>query len=129
MKRAIAWMMALMLIFAQGAYAATASEEGRSITSGLPTDHEATIMVCQMDNEPGARPQKGIGSADIVYEVEIYDGGLGTARELLRRLREAGLCRNDPDHKGEVTFLNSSDDPSLLERSKDLFYLKEEVSN
>lgn len=62
-------------------------------------------------------------------QVEIYDGGLGTARELLRRLREAGLCRNDPDHKGEVTFLNSSDDPSLLERSKDLFYLKEEVSN
>jgi len=32
-------------------------------------------MAIQMDNEPGARPQKGIGSADIVYEVEIYAGG------------------------------------------------------
>lgn len=32
-------------------------------------------MVAQMDNEPGARPQKGIASADIVYETELYNGG------------------------------------------------------
>lgn len=50
-------------------------QQNISITTGLPTDKEQHIMAIQMDNEPGARPQKGIGSADIVYEVEIYAGG------------------------------------------------------
>ena len=75
MKKTITWILALMLVFALAASVAGAEEAERSITTGLPTDHEARTMVCQMDNEPGARPQKGIGSADIVYEVEIYDGG------------------------------------------------------
>ena len=65
MKKTIAWILALMLIFASAALADDARETKRSITTGLPTDHEDRIMVCQMDNEPGARPQKGIGSADI----------------------------------------------------------------
>ena len=114
MKRAIAWMMALMLIFAQGAYAATASEEGRSITSGLPTDHEATIMVCQMDNEPGARPQKGIGSADIVYEVEIYDGGYtrytavfnDTIPEKIEAIRSARIVHADISYEYRGAFIH-----------------------
>lgn len=72
LKKTITWILALMLAFA---LAAGAEEDRRSITTGLPTDGEARIMTCQMDNEPGARPQKGIGSADIVYETEIYDGG------------------------------------------------------
>jgi len=46
-----------------------------SVTTGMPTGQNQATMVVQMDNEPGARPQKGIGSADIVYEVEIYNGG------------------------------------------------------
>jgi len=114
MKRAIAWMMALMLIFAQGAYAATASEEGRSITSGLSTDHEATIMVCQMDNEPGARPQKGIGSADIVYEVEIYDGGYtrytavfnDTIPEKIEAIRSARIVHADISYEYRGAFIH-----------------------
>lgn len=71
MKKILICMLLLALV------ASTAcAEEKKSITTGLPTDQaEARIMICQMDNEPGARPQKGIGSADIVYETEIYDGG------------------------------------------------------
>jgi len=76
MKKMIATILTLTLLFTFAASAAPTQESGISITSGLPTDQkEARIMICQMDNEPGARPQKGIGSADIVYETEIYDGG------------------------------------------------------
>ncbi len=39
-------------------------------------------------------------------EVAIFDGSLGTARELKRRLNEAGLA-NPSDHTGSVTFENS----------------------
>lgn len=39
-------------------------------------------------------------------EVAIFDGGEGTARELKRRLSNAGLLRNS-DRKGQVTFINS----------------------
>lgn len=46
-----------------------------SLTTGLASEHEDRTMVAQMDNEPGARPQKGIASADIVYESETYNGG------------------------------------------------------
>lgn len=46
-----------------------------SMTTGLPIDHENHTIVAQMDNEPGARPQKGVADADIVYETETYNGG------------------------------------------------------
>lgn len=52
--------------------------------------------------------------------IEVFDGSLGTARELLRRLTVAGLNRED-DHVGQVTFLNSSDDPDKLKLSRYLF--------
>ena len=44
----------------------------------------------------------------------------GTAKELLRRLRVADLAQVDNTRKGSVTFLNSSDDPALIQRSKKL---------
>ena len=56
-------------------------------------------------------------------EVEIFDGGEGTARELRRRIHVADLD-NSSDHKGSVTFMNSSDDPSKLELSKKLYAAK-----
>ncbi|MBR0411788.1 MAG: glutamate racemase [Eubacterium sp.] len=52
--------------------------------------------------------------------VEIFDGSLGTARELARRIRAAGLNQSE-DHKGSVTFLNSSGDPSKLKLMEYLF--------
>lgn len=72
MKRIMAIALALLMVMA---CAATAEGTGFSITTGLPTDKPARNMVVQMDNEPGARPQKGIASADVVYEVELYNGG------------------------------------------------------
>ena len=74
MKKALAIILILMLAVPFVALAAS-DETPKSKTTGLPKEGEDRIMVAQMDNEPGARPQKGIGSADIVYEVEIYDGG------------------------------------------------------
>ena len=52
--------------------------------------------------------------------VTIFDGGYGTAKELLRRLTVANLRQLDQTHKGNVTFLNSSDDPALIQRSRKL---------
>lgn len=46
-----------------------------SLTTGLEKTEDDAIMVVQMDNEPNARPQMGIASADIVYEIELYNGG------------------------------------------------------
>ncbi len=70
MKRIVCFVLALALLMACAAMA-----EGKSITTGKDTNEPAHTMVCQMDNEPPARPQVGIGSADIVYETETYNGG------------------------------------------------------
>lgn len=44
--------------------------------------------------------------------VQLLDGGEGTARETKRRLELAGLLS---DGDGSVTWLNSADDPAILE--------------
>lgn len=44
--------------------------------------------------------------------VQLLDGGEGTARETRRRLELAGLLS---DGDGSVTWLNSADDPAILE--------------
>ena len=114
MKKTVAWILALMLILAFAASAAGSSDDGRSITTGLPTDHEARTMVCQMDNEPGARPQKGIGSADIVYEVEIYDGGYtrytavfnDTIPEKIEAIRSARIVHAWISHEYRGAFIH-----------------------
>ena len=49
--------------------------------------------------------------------IEIIDGSLGTARELKRRLKEAGLLR-DTSRKGKITIENSSGNPAMAERSR-----------
>lgn len=72
MKKIVCIVLAMLMAFA---CAAVAEGGSYSITTGQPSDQAARIMVVQMDNEPKARPQKGIASADIVYEVELYNGG------------------------------------------------------
>ena len=52
--------------------------------------------------------------------IEVFDGSLGTARELLRRLTVAGLNRKDA-HTGQVIFLNSSNDPDKIRLARNLF--------
>ncbi|MCD8018135.1 MAG: glutamate racemase [Clostridiales bacterium] len=52
--------------------------------------------------------------------VKIFDGSFGTAKELRRRVTEAGLLRSD-EHAGTVAFLNSSDDPDKIRLSEYLY--------
>ncbi len=67
-------------------------------------------------------------------DIPLFDGGKGTARELRRRVEEAGLlrCRHTADdiakdgsesqsHHGSITFYNTSPDPELLRRSMELY--------
>ena len=97
------------------AFSTACAEQKKSITTGLPTDQaEARIMICQMDNEPGARPQKGIGSADIVYETEIYDGGYtrytaifnDSIPELIEAIRSARIMHIDIAIDWGATFIH-----------------------
>ncbi len=55
-------------------------------------------------------------------DVTMFDGSLGTAKELKRRIEEADLLQ-DNDHQGTVHFYNSSDNPERLALSKTLFNL------
>ena len=99
MKKIVCLVLVIMML------ACTAMAEGasRSITTGLDTDHPAHTMVCQMDNEAPARPQMGIGSADIVYEVELYNGGYtrytavfnDTIPEQIEAIRSARIVNAD----------------------------------
>ena len=72
MKKIVCFALAMLFALA---CAASAESTSVSITTGLPASGPAHTMVVQIDNEPGARPQKGIASADIVYEIELYNGG------------------------------------------------------
>ena len=47
-------------------------------------------------------------------EVQLLEGGAGTARETKRRLRAAGLLQEGP---GEIIILNSADDEEMIARS------------
>lgn len=47
-------------------------------------------------------------------DVEIIDGGFGTAREIKRRLDEKGLLNNSKE-KGKIEVYNSSDDEKFIE--------------
>lgn len=82
MKKLLVMAVALVMIISSAcAFAEQAELEDdmllsrTSLTTGLEKTADDTIMVAQMDNEPDARPQMGIGSADIVYEIELYNGG------------------------------------------------------
>lgn len=68
-KRLASLFAALLML------SSAACAEEASLTTGLMTDQPYCPMVVQMDNEPGARPQCGIASADVIYETEVYDGG------------------------------------------------------
>ena len=60
---------------------------------------------------------------DILGEnVVIFDGGEGTARELKRRLIEAGL-QSPSQEEGEVIFENSLPDAGKIELCNKLLYL------
>lgn len=53
-------------------------------------------------------------------KTKLFDGGPGTAREMRRRLKEAGLLKPEGE-KGTVLFRNSSKDPEKIRLSHRLF--------
>ena len=57
---------------------------------------------------------------DVLGDVRLYDGALGTARQLERRLRERGLQTRSRE-VGRVEFLSSEDTPEELALYKYLF--------
>ncbi len=80
MKKTLTLVLALALTLCSCAFAeqpvlTDVPASAASITTGMAKDTPNRIILSQMDNEPGARPQMGIGSADIVYEIETYNGG------------------------------------------------------
>lgn len=107
MKRIIAILLICLIALTSAAFAGTqeiAIDSQRvSLTTGLPTAQDQRIMVVQMDNEPKARPQLGIASADIVYEVEVYNGGYtrysavfnDTLPEQIEAIRSARIVNAD----------------------------------
>ena len=58
----------------------------------------------------------------------VLDGNLGIALQLQRRLRQLGLL-SPAAQPGCVTFLNSSEDPALLARSRMLLELPEQTDD
>ena len=55
-------------------------------------------------------------------DIEIIDGGLGTAREIKRRLAEKDLL-NDSHQKGKIEVYNSSDEERFIDLSWKLINL------
>ncbi len=55
--------------------------------------------------------------------VKIFDGAAGTARQLRRRLYARGLL-SESDTRGKIQWFNSSDDPKMLELSRQLYEMK-----
>jgi len=55
--------------------------------------------------------------------IKLYDGAYGTSKELMRRLKEANLLREDKGI-GRVRIINSSQDKELIARSKRLLNME-----
>ncbi|MBQ7064414.1 MAG: glutamate racemase [Firmicutes bacterium] len=80
----------------------------------LPVD--AVVLGCTHYPFVADAIRKAVGS-----KASIWEGGPGAARELQRRLQQAGLLR-EPGRSGEVTFLNSLQNEAVLELSRRLLY-------
>ena len=73
--RLVAVLLMLAVVACSFALAQEAAEPRLSLTTGLPTEKEYTPYMINLDNAGGARPQKGLAAADIIYEAEIENGG------------------------------------------------------
>lgn len=84
-------------------------------------DQEIDGVVLGCTHYPFARKmiQKVLGE-----QVVIYDGGEGTAREMKRRLAEAGLLNGD-QKRGRVHFINSRNTKEELALCKKLLAIKD----
>lgn len=67
----------------------------------------------------------GIIKNALGYDIDIFDGGLGTAKETKRRLEEIDAINNS-DLAGTIQFISSSPDAEKCEQMKKIF---ERISN
>ncbi len=74
MKRVILLILALAVMMSAFALAEGETQQ-LSLTTGLPTDKAYKALAVQFDNSADARPQLNMSKADIIYEIEINDGG------------------------------------------------------
>lgn len=83
------------------------------------SDNRVDTAVLGCTHYPFAREQiqKVLGE-----RVRIFDGGEGTAREMRRRLAEAGLLRQE-ERTGKIRFENSLEDKKKLELCRRLYEL------
>lgn len=72
MKRTLLLIYIFMLL---AVFSGRAEETQRSLTTGLPTDREYKAIAVQFDNTVEARPQVNMIQADVIYEVEVDNGG------------------------------------------------------
>ena len=94
------------------------SDEIRSYLSELLApykDVDSVVLGCT--HYPFSAPLIG----EILEDTKIFDGGLGTAKEALRRMEAAGL-KNDNSTDGSISFLSSKDEASA-ELYKKFFYM------
>lgn len=82
---------------------------------------DAVVLGCTHYPFIAKKIEKVLGSGP-----EIFDGGPGTAREMKRRIEEAGLARHDPSYIGSVTLRNSNPTPEKMTLSRKLLALPEE---
>lgn len=91
MKKVIVILLVLMMVFSSAALAEQAApvqpagdaamngqvvpEVQYSLTTGLPTDKPYKALAVQFDNTADARPQMNMSYADVIYEMEIHNGG------------------------------------------------------
>ena len=87
----------------------------RALGSYVTDDTESIVLGCTHYPFIIKEIKEYLGDRNVL----IIDGSKGTSSQLRRRLEEEGLLRDD-GHEGKVTFLNSSDDPVMLERSWEL---------
>ncbi|MBR5475038.1 MAG: glutamate racemase [Lachnospiraceae bacterium] len=101
----------------------------RGVLSGKELDHYLEELFVPLKDKPIASVVLGCTHYPFIKEeiskvlgghVALFDGGEGTARELKRRVLEAGLAteRTTP---GSVEFENSSEDEGMLVLSRKLF--------
>jgi glutamate racemase len=92
-----------------------------SFLSGLfapYTDIDCVVLGCTHYPFVRRAVEKVLGE-----NVRIFDGGEGTARETLRRLKECDLC-NPKEERGHITIMNSDTSTELSELGHMLFEMK-----
>lgn len=115
MKRALVLILALALLLPVCAFAeGTEAEQQLSLTTGLPTDKPYKAMAVQFDNSADARPQVNMSKADVIYEIEIANGGYtrytaifnDEIPELVEAVRSARIMHADVALDWSATFVH-----------------------